>query len=311
MTPENRVIYERRRLNIRTIEHLVFRIGVSESDLAQYAAGGRNLYLPPKFEKKKSGGIREINRPKFRLKQVQKKINRLLQEVKIPDTLYGSVKGRDYIENARQHVGQYCVARFDIKDFFPSVHFKRVLRLFLNLGCTPDVADLLANLTSYAHRLPQGAPTSPTIALLIYAEFEPRLKRLADIYGLKMGSQVDDVFFSGPFDVARIKSLICKIFRQEGFTIKREKIVIAYSSDRQEVAGLTVNARVNVTSDYKRALRALLYRCSKLGPDSQIPAGKSKEWLRSSLEGRIRHVERINPDLGRKFGEAFSKISWN
>jgi len=311
MNPKKRVIYNRGRLDIRTIRHLALRIGVPESDLTRFAAGDRNLYRPPKFEKKKSGGVREINRPKFRLKQVQKKINRLLQEIKIPDTLYGGVKGRDYIDNAKQHVGQYRVARFDIKDIFPSVHFKRVFRLFLNLGCTPDVADLLANLTSYAHRLPQGAPTSPTIALLIYSEFEPRLKRLADIYGLKMGSQVDDVFFSGPFDVARIKSLICKIFRQEGFTIKREKIIIAYTSDRQEVAGLTVNARVNVTSDYKRALRALLYRCNKLGPDSQIPAGKSKEWLRSSLEGRIHHVERINPDLGRKFGEAFSKISWN
>lgn len=311
MNSKKRVIYKRNQLNIRTIEHLALRIGVSESDLTRFAAAGRNLYLRPKFERKKSGGIREINRPKFKLKQVQKKINRLLQEVKIPDTLHGSVKGRDYIDNARQHVGQYCVARFDIKDFFPSVHFKRVFRLFLNLGCTPDIADLVANLTTYAHRLPQGAPTSPTIALLIYSEFEPRLKQLADIHGLKMGSQVDDVFFSGPFDVARIKSLICKIFRQEGFTVKREKIDIAYTSDRQEVAGLAVNMKVNVTSDYKRALRNLLYRCGKFGPDSQVPAGKSKEWLKNSLEGRIRHVGRINPELGRKFDEAFSKISWN
>ena len=311
MSSKKRVIYKRNQLNIRTIEHLALRLGVPEAALTRFAAAGRNLYLRPKFEKKKSGGIREINRPKFRLKQVQEKINRLLQEVKVPDTLYGSVIGRDYIKNAVQHVRQYCVARFDIRDFFPSIHFKRVLRLFLFLGCSPDVAALLANLTTYRHRLPQGAPPSPTIAILIYSEFEPRLKRLADIHGLKMGSQVDDVFFSGPFDVVRIKSLICKIFWQEGFTIKQEKIDIAYTKDRQEVAGLTVNTKVNIISDYKRALRNLLYRCRRFGPDSQTPDGKSKEWLKNSLEGRIRHVERVNHKLARKLMEKFQQISWN
>src|SRR3989338_3129858 len=156
--------YSKKALSIREVRHLAQRLGYPESLLVDLALKSAENYKPEKKEPKKSGGFRTTNEPKVLLKAVQKKINRLLQEVKLPPNFFGSVKRKNHIQNAKEHVNQNFVACFDIRDYFPSIHYERIKAVFVRLGCSPDVSVLLANLTSYEHHLPQGAPKSHVLS---------------------------------------------------------------------------------------------------------------------------------------------------
>ena len=114
--------YSKKTLNIREARHLAQRLGYPESLLVDLALKSADNYRPEKREPKKSGGFRITNEPKALLKAVQKKINRLLQEVKLPQNFFGSVKRKNHIMNAKEHVNQNFVACFDIRDYFPSIH---------------------------------------------------------------------------------------------------------------------------------------------------------------------------------------------
>ena len=74
------------------------------------------LYSPrykkyEKFEiKKKTGGVRLIYSPNHALKDLQRKLNVILQQIYQPKpSTYGFVKGRGIVKNAEQHLRQKCV----------------------------------------------------------------------------------------------------------------------------------------------------------------------------------------------------------
>ncbi len=86
-------------------------------------------------------------------------------------------------------MGRAIVIRIDLKDFFPSVGFKRVKRLYESFGYNEGVASLFALLSTEAPRvamnfdgkkyhvaigqraLPQGACTSPALTNILCTEF--------------------------------------------------------------------------------------------------------------------------------------------
>ncbi|MEK6710804.1 MAG: reverse transcriptase family protein [Nitrospinota bacterium] len=129
--------------------------------------GGSSLYrTAPRM--KESGGVRWLDKPRKKLKDVQRIINdRLLQRITVHQSAKGAVRGRTLMDNVRPHVGKPMVAKFDMKDFFPSISSGRVYDFFVQIGCSPDVARLLARLTTYKGRIPQGTPTSPMLAVLV------------------------------------------------------------------------------------------------------------------------------------------------
>ena len=93
------------------------------------------------------------------------------------------VTGRSTVTNAGPHRGAAVVVKFDLTDFFPTIHYYRVLGLFASLGYyvgdtrfrsgddSRQVAPVLARLCCYTPDprswtdavLPQGAPTSPAL----------------------------------------------------------------------------------------------------------------------------------------------------
>ena len=94
------------------------------------------------------------------------------------------------LANAATHVGQRFIATFDLANFFPSVHVSDVISTLRSLKCamvarlspelfisewTHGAAILGRRLVTYRGRLPQGAPTSPAIANLVFARFDERI----------------------------------------------------------------------------------------------------------------------------------------
>jgi RNA-directed DNA polymerase len=293
-------------LNLRTTRHLALRLGVSERWL-KHLADTIDQRVTASERQKSSGGTRRIYEPSKDLKRVQRLIcKQLLQPLHLPDVLHGSVPGRSPRTNAQPHVGKPIVASLDIKDFYPSIRYDRVYSLFLDLGCSPDVARLLTKLTTYGGHLAQGFPSSSAIANLILARIVPRVSKLCSDHGLTLTLYQDDLTISGGHRIPDLLNLCSRILRQSGFDIKPSKTKVVHSGMRQEVTGWVVNQKVNVSKDEYRHLRALLNRCRVQGIErvADRPVPKFKNHIR----GRIQRVIEVNPKRGNRLLEEFRQL---
>ena len=241
---------------------------------------------------KKTGGERLISAPMPRLKRAQYWVlDAILDKVPVHEAAHGFVPGRSILTNAGAHVGREVVVNLDMKDFFPTLTFRRVKGKFRGLGYAEAVATVLALLCTEPdvdeleldgarlfaakgpRRLPQGAPTSPMLTNLICTRLDTRLTALAASLGFTYTRYADDMTFSASGDGAAKVSLLLKVVGEivaaEGFTIHPDKTRVMRCGRRQEVTGLTVNERVAVPRDTLRRFRALLHQIAESGPDGK------------------------------------------
>ena len=268
---------------------------------------------------KKTGGERLISAPMPRLKRAQYWIlDNILARVPIHQAAHGFVPGRSILSNAAPHVGRDVVVNFDLKDFFPTLTWKRVRGKFRGLGYSEAVATVLALICTepdvdeieldgqrlYAkrgpRRLPQGAPTSPALTNLICLRLDQRLQGLAAKLGFTYTRYADDMTFSASGEPAKKTGALLKfvgeIVTAEGFTVHPDKTRVMRCHRRQEVTGLTVNERIAVPRDTLRRFRALLHRIETTGPEG-------KRWGRGgnvllSAAGFARFVQMVDAEAG-------------
>ena len=168
---------------IKTRADLASLLGVKESTLTYL------LYKVPEVDKytsfslpKRNGGTREISSPIRGLKAIQRRLAEVLLEA-YPNRpcVHGFLSGKNVKTNASVHLNRKWIANIDIKDFFPSIHFGRVMGLFKSLPfCLPDqLAREIANICCKDGVLPQGAPTSPIISNYICWRLDNQLQQLA------------------------------------------------------------------------------------------------------------------------------------
>lgn len=268
---------------------------------------------------KKSGGVRLISAPMPRLKAVQHWIlYNILEKVAAHDSAHGFRAGRSIVTNARPHVGAETIINLDLKDFFPTITYRRVKGLFRSFGYSEAAATILGLLCTEptteeveldgqkyfvatgARHLPQGAPTSPAITNALCRRLDRRLLKMADDLGFTYTRYADDLTFSASGEnlrhlssvLARVKAIV----EHEGFTVHPEKTRVLRRSRQQEVTGLVVNSKANVSRQELRRFRATLYQIEKDGP-----AGKS--WGHSpdviaSIHGFANFVYMVNPEKG-------------
>ena len=288
---------------------------------------------------KRRGGQRLLEVPKPRLRSVQRQILRgILDQVPPHPAAHGFRRGRSCLTHAESHCGQVLVLRMDLSNFFTQVPIRRVHALFASLGYPHAVARCLTGLCTnrtpapvlggrlgerpeldwqqrqalqHGH-LPQGAPSSPALANLALFRFDLRLDRAASALGARYTRYADDLAFSGGTPFARraaaFHGLVCRVGLEEGFPVETRKTQIMRQGGRQQLTGILVNRHPNLRRrDYDR-LKATLHNCLELGP-----AGQNRERhpdFRAHLQGRIAHVERLNPPRGQKLRALFERIQW-
>lgn len=282
---------------------------------------------------KRTGGYRLIEAPKQKLKQVQLKILRgILDRVPCHAAAHGFVKGRDIVTNAKPHVGQAVVVKFDLQDFYPRVLFGRVVAIFRGLGYSREAAIWLASLTTtvlpasanhpkqsrenFSHylrrHLPQGAPTSPALANLSAFGLDVRLSGLARRFGGNYTRYADDLTLSGNEDFAKSLRLVLPMTKRiicgERFRWNPLKMRVERRGRRQRVAGVVVNDRISCVRSEFDALKATLHNCVKLGPASQNR--HNDPGFAAHLLGRIAHIRRLNSNRGAKLLRLYRQINW-
>lgn len=257
---------------------------------------------------KASGGERLIMAPKRRLKEVQRRLLKLiLDPLEVSPQAHGFVKGRSVKTCAQAHVGKEVVVKVDLEDFFGSVTFPRVRGLFLALGYSYPVATNLALLTTECprqrvflgqdlFRVPvaerycvQGAPTSPALCNLVTKKLDRRLSGMSQKLGFVYTRYADDLTFSGsdPSKVKHLLGLVSKIVTAEGFRLNRGKTQVMRRGNRQQVTGVTVNESLGLSRKARRVLRAELHKMRQ--GEGSDPAKTAR------LQGKIAYLRMLNP----------------
>jgi RNA-directed DNA polymerase len=212
---------------------------------------------------KRSGGLRRLDVPDHKTKELQRKIlHRLLRRLRSHPAAVGFERGRSIVHNALAHVGQPVIVRMDVVDFFPSTQAARVERCFRRIGWNAEAAALLTRLTTYKGGLPQGAPTSPRLSNLVNYYLDVQLSRFAARRNGVYTRYADDITVSLARDnPRRVRGVVQKVSRMlkiHGYRIhQRRKLHIRRRHQRQEVTGLVVNEKVQLPRETRRWLRAV------------------------------------------------------
>ena len=279
---------------------------------------------------KRTGGHRLISAPMPRLKEAQRW---LLENVLDPagangpwgvhEKAHGFLHERSILTNAAPHVGRDLVVNCDLKDFFPTVTYRRVKGLYRALGYSEEVATIFALLATeprvdeveldgdvyYVHsgerHLPQGSPASPAITNLLCRRLDRHLDGLAVSLGYTYTRYADDLTFSADGEatsqVGSLLRTVSQVVAYEGFALHPDKTRIMRRGRRQEVTGLTVNDRLGVDRKTLRRFRAVLYQIEKDGPEGKswngVGAHRSGDVMASVL-GYAGFVRMVDPEKG-------------
>lgn len=252
-------------------------------------------YYKP-FDRRKLSGQgkwRHIDNPQDDLKAIQKRIQqRLLLHLSFPDTIVGGIRKRSTIDHAKFHLRKPCVVTLDIKGCFPSISNERVFRVFQNsLNASPQIARILTQLTTFQHRLPQGAPTSPTIANLALLPLHNDLLRLAEQSDLDLSIYVDDIALSGDNAVVvKVIESACDLIRKHGFRVSWSKLNVQSISRPQTITGLNVNRRIDLPREFLVSIDSSIRKLA----DSEIIFERDL----NAIWGRIKYVKYVRPTVG-------------
>lgn len=286
----------------------------------------KRFYLP-----KKSGGRRLISAPMPQLKAAQYWVlENILYKVPNSNAAHGFVPGKSIVTNATHHVGQDVVINIDLKDFFPTIEYKRVKGLFIKLGyseqlatvlgllCTEPEADQVALdgkeyfVASTPRHLPQGAPSSPAITNLICYRLDKRFTGLAARFGYTYTRYADDMTFSTkgePADkIGQLLWAVKKVVKEEGFHLHPDKLKVMRKGDKREVTGIVVNEKLSLDRETLRKFRALLHQIEKTGL-------QNKKWgngnIISSMEGFANYVAMVKPATGQQLKDKLKLLLLN
>ncbi|TXI20958.1 MAG: RNA-directed DNA polymerase [Nitrosomonas sp.] len=254
-----------------SLSQLALAIGISPRLLTSFTHRPENHYRFFDISKK-GGGKRQIASPRFFLKTVQYWIKSyILCHLKIHDSCHAYLVNKSIITNAEKHARKEFVANIDIEDFFGSIKTDHVFQLLKKNGIGEKLSKAVAHLVTLDGKLPQGAPTSPTISNAFLYEFDNSLSKISNEAGLEYSRYADDITISGSSRSA-IESVIfgCRNHLwSNGLKLNENKTRIATSHSSQRVTGLVVNEKIQPPREFQRRIRAIFHIVNK-NPESYI-----------------------------------------
>lgn len=224
---------------------------------------------------------------------------------------HGGVRGRSIKTNAQPHLGSGYVFKTDIRNFYPSIHFRRVYRLFSErFECSPDVARICTRICTYRHHLALGLICSPILADQVLSRVDRRIGGACAKAGLTYTRFVDDVAISGPYNLekAGFARIVEEILEKDGFQANPKKHIFGKLTDGLSITSLIERrGHLDVRRDYLDELVRQLVDAASLGQDSEF---HGPYYTPSQILGRVRFVCWVNPGRKRQLIAKYRSIRW-
>lgn len=252
---------------------------------------------------KKGGGERTIEAPGANLKRVLARLNTYLQSVyyfEKSNAAYGFILGvqndddrRNVLTNARKHIGRPYLLNIDLKEFFHTVTRDQVLTIFTSppFKFRPNVAEVLADLTTYKGRLPMGTSTSPVLSNLACRAMDEALVQFADSMLWVYTRYADDMSFSSSRLInAEMKNSLRAIIKKHQFVINEKKVKLLGSNEDKIVTGLLVTDKVDLAPGYLVHLQEEIKRLAAVFHSQNEQGELSTRWvdqLKLQVRGRL------------------------
>lgn len=304
--------------SIGSTNSLAHTLGLSVSELIEITNSIQSFYFPNKPETKANGKLRQTYRVSEPLLGVQRKIlQEIISNVNFPDFLQGSIKDpdfpRDYVRNANLHAGREVILKEDISGFFPSIRAELVLKVWKYFFNFPhDVAESLTKITTYNGITPEGAPTSPAIANLVFWEREPILEYELRQKGYIYSRYVDDITVSFATRIEKkelqnITTQIYSMFISSGLKPNRKKRDVQTKNKRMRVHKLNVNSGKPTLPKIERAKIRAAVKELELLSQSAISWEEIKG-IYEQTNGRVNMMKRLHPHESQKYVEKIKAI---
>ncbi len=295
------------KLSVLSPNALAHRLGISVERLHDIADRADAFYRPfdttPRqrpFQKTPSRKSRHIDCPEGEIKAVQRTINRvLLQPILLPTHICGAVRSRSILDNASRHLGASTLVTIDIRKCFPSISNKQIYYTWADaLGCSARVAALLTRLTTFERHLPQGAPTSPSLANIFIWSVDAPIRAECARLGVAYSTWIDDLAFSGDRSREIIQFAI-RVLASHNLAVSRGKIKVMGPRATKLLTGTRLGRdRVRVPAELKSRVRSGLHKFALREP---LPCSV-EEYLRS-LDAQMKHIQRLCSDDVRSFAD--------
>jgi len=214
-----------------------------------------------------------------------------------PSYLLGGIKGRSYIDNAKQHANQRILINEDITKFYPSISQKLVKDTFQYFFHLPnDIANFIAELCCLNGSLATGSPISGNIANLVLFDREPIVVAKLQAKGLLYTRFVDDITVSShnkmsKKDITEVKTIIYGMLISKGLKINRTKSKILTPKHSMHVHKIIVNhTNIQPSQTAIESMRANLYKFRMICSKDDV---KVQEVLKiyKSMEGKINSLQ--------------------
>jgi len=248
---------------------------------------------------KKDGVLRHIDAPKYPLRCTQQWIlKEILEKIQPHETAMAFRKGNQFgiAENGKKHLNQPYILKIDVKDFFSSIRRKRIFPIFLGLGYSPFIANLLTNYCTYNNSLPQGASTSPALSNLVLFEHDRDVHDYCQAKQVIYTRYADDMIFSADDKQVLLKKiypLVQESLKRLNLRINGKKTQLLSANNRQLVTGILVNnEKITLKKQTRKRIRAMIHT-------DIIKKGKSR--LSEQTQGHLAYVNGIDPVLYNKY----------
>jgi RNA-directed DNA polymerase len=258
---------------INSVRNLAYLLETSPDRLREIADTVDSQYRPYHSEKG-----RRIDNPSVPLRRIQQRVYRkLLKAYEYSRFAVGGVPRRSLLDAVKPHEGRPLVIRIDVREFYPSISDEAIYDVWRRLGHGGKVCSLLTRLTTFNHRVPQGAPTSMALANLFMEPVDNAVMQSLSVTfpDIEYTRWVDDMIFSGTLDPEIVFAVVCRHLRDVGLKAHRARAKrrVMPSDARQEILGTVVNVKVSLSRRRRRLVRAIIHTNNRYGGDKKIVAG--------------------------------------
>jgi hypothetical protein len=262
-----------------------------------------------RFDPKK-GKNRHEEEPKHSLKIVHKRIKELLTRIELPNYILCPNQGFSCVDNAEFHLSSSQLIKLDIKKYFPSTPSRRVFWFFnTHMGCSRDVAGILAKISTYKGHIPTGSPLSPILTYFAHVDMWEKIGEIAASANCKLSVWADDIAISGDPVPGKIVQKIKEAIKHNGLQYHKEE---KYAGNKKPriLTGIKIKdgklkalnrhhfKRFKLSQSLKKAIPitiALLGYLPQIPPVMALKILLVRDWLTlvNQFEGIDAHIKQV------------------